>query len=421
MLTKTLLNKVYPLKSFVYSHVKLLNSHFPSTELMGVIVNIEARKNSRPICSSCGKKGVGYDTLDKRQYEFVPLWGVRCFFEYRPRRVDCKKCGVKVEAVPWGDGKCKLAIPYRLFLADWARKLSWKDVADSFKTSWENVFRSVKHVVEYGMEHRSLEGITAIGIDEVKHKVGHQYLTLVYQIDDGMRRLLHIGKDRKAKTLLRFFVDFGKERTSSLKVICTDMWKPYLKVINKKAPHCLNVLDRFHIRKHLNEGLDEVRKEEQGWLHTKGYEPVLKKSKWALMKNPENCTKAQSIKIKELMQYNLKSIKCYLYNREFEKFWTYTSATWAEKFFDSWCTNAMKSQIIPLKKRVEMLRKHKTHLLNWFHAGRCFSSGPVEGLNNRVKLTMRKSYGFRELDVLKIALYHQLGKLPQQESTHKFC
>ncbi len=139
------------------------------------------------------------------------------------------------------------------------------------------------------------------------------------------------------------------------------------------------------------------------------------------MKNPENRTEAQSLKINELMQYNLRSIKCYLYNREFEKLWTYSSVAWAEKFLDSWCNNVMRRKISPLKKKAKMLRKHKPLLLNWFRVKGAYSSGPVEGLNNRVKLTMRKSYGFRELDVLKIALFHQLGGLPEPKSTHRFC
>ena len=271
------------------------------------------------------------------------------------------------------------------------------------------------------MEHRSLDNITAIGIDEVKYKIGHQYLTLVYQIDEGMKRLIYIGKDRKAQTLYDFFSEFGTEKTAALKVICTDMWRPYLKVIKEKASHTLNILDRFHIRKHLNEAIDDVRKEEAKSLAANGYEPVLKNSRWALMKNPSNRTPCQAKKIKELLQYELKSIKCLLYCKDFEKFWMYTSVTWAEKFFDSWINNAMRSKIEPFKKKVKMLKNHKALLLNWFRADGQYSSGPVEGLNNRVKLTMRKAYGFRELDVLKIALYHQLGGLPEPKSTHKFC
>jgi transposase len=421
MLIKTLLNKTYPLKSFVYTDVQLMNSDSPDPDLSYLLVKIEPRKNSRPTCSSCGIKASRYDIQPIRQTEYISLWGVKCLFEHKPRRVSCKKCGIKVEAVPWSDGKSKLTIPLKLHLARWAKKLSWKEAAESFKVSWESVFRSVKYVVEYGMENRSLDNITAIGVDEVKYKIGHQYLTLVYQIDEGMRRILFIGKDRTAQTLNDFFTEFGVEKTANLKVVCTDMWRPYLKVIKEKASHTLNILDRFHIRKHLNEAIDDVRKEETKSLAENGYEPILKNSRWALMKNPSNRTHHQAAKIKELLQYDLKSIKCLLYCKDFERFWTYTSVTWAEKFFDSWTRNAMRSKIEPFKKKVKMLKNHKTLLLNWFRAEGRYSSGPVEGLNNRVKLTMRKAYGFRELDVLKIALFHQLGGLPEPKSTHRFC
>ena len=421
MLIKTLLNKTYTLKSFVYSSVKIMNSDSPEPELSYLLVKIKSRENGKPICSGCGKRRSGYDTLPPRQYQFISLWNVKCYFQYSPRRVDCKKCGVLVEAVPWSDGKSKLTIPLKLFLAGWAKKLSWKEAAESFKVSWESIFRSVKYVVDYGLKHRSLDGIVAIGIDEVKYKVGPQYLTLVYQIDEGMRRLIYIGKDRTSQTLNDFFTEFGPEKTAALKIICTDMWRAYLKVIKEKASHTLNILDRFHIRKHLNEAIDNVRKEETKSLAANGYEPVLKNSRWALMKNPSNRTQHQAAKIKELLQYELKSIKCLLYCKDFEKFWTYTSVTWAEKFFDSWIKNAMRSKIEPFKKKVKMLKNHKPLLLNWFRADGRYSSGPVEGLNNRVKLTMRKAYGFREFEVLKIALYHQLGGLPEPKSTHRFC
>ena len=104
--------------------------------------------------------------------------------------------------------------PYQLFLARWARKLSWKEVAESFGTTWDNVFRSVKAVVEYGLKHRRMDGITAIGVDEIQYGKGQQYLTLVYQIDAGMRRLLFVGQERKAKTLL-FALKLSSEQPKS--------------------------------------------------------------------------------------------------------------------------------------------------------------------------------------------------------------
>ncbi len=131
-----------------------------------------------------------------------------------------------VEQVPWAGGKHHLTRAYAVFLARWARRLSWREVSLIFKTSWENVYRSVAWVVEYGLKHRSLEGITAIGVDEVQFQKGHRYLTVVYQINQGCRRLLWIGKDRTTKTLLRFFRMMGRERTAALQFICRDMWQP---------------------------------------------------------------------------------------------------------------------------------------------------------------------------------------------------
>jgi transposase len=152
---------------------------------------------------------------------------------------------------------------FKLFLSYWAKHLSWSTVAELFKVQWYHVFEAVEWVVEYGLKHRCLENIKAIGIDEIQYRTGHVYLTLVYQIDFLCRRLLYVGKDRTAKSLLRFFHLFGQVRTSSLEVVCSDMWKPYLKVIAKKVPQAINILDRFHIMKKFNEAIDNTRRKEK--------------------------------------------------------------------------------------------------------------------------------------------------------------
>lgn len=200
MRIETILNHCYRHKSFVYSG-------FRWDQVGGrdaLVVNIVPRKNGVAQCSICGQSAAVYDHLGERQFDFVPLWNIAVYFRYVMRRVDCPTHGVHVERVPWAEGKSHLTKPFQLFLARWARKLSWKDVAQSFGTTWDNVFRSVKAIVEYGMKRRNLDGITAIGVDELQYGKGHQYLTLVYQINAGMRRLLFVGRDRKAKTLLPF-------------------------------------------------------------------------------------------------------------------------------------------------------------------------------------------------------------------------
>ena len=416
MQLKTILNCIEPYKSFVYKKAQWADPQ-AKTEIEIVI---EPRANGRAICSGCDKPASGYDRMPERRFKFVPLWQIAVTFVYAMRRVNCPTCGVKVEKVPWGDGKHQLTTTYRWFLAGWAQRLSWKGVADAFGTTWQNVFCSVKHAVSWGLEHRDLKHVEAIGVDEVQWQKGHKYLTLVYQIDSGSKRLLWIGKDRTAKTFLRFFRMLGKERSGKLKFVCSDMWQPYLEVIAKQAAQAIHVLDRFHIMQKLGKAIDEVRAGEARQMKTDGYEPVLKHSRWCLLKRPENLTDKQTVKLSELLKYNLKSVRAYLLKEDFQRLWEYTSPTWAGKFLDQWCTRTMRSKIDPMKKVARTLRNHRELILNWFRAKGTMSSGIIEGFNNKVKLTTRKSYGFRTYEAIETALYHNLGALPEPEFTHRF-
>lgn len=416
MQLKTILNHVERHKSFVYRDVRWADAE-TKTEIE---ILIEPRANGRAICSGCGRPAPGYDRLSERRFEFVPLWQIAVYFVYAMRRVDCPTCGVKVEQVPWCDGKNRLTTTYRWFLSGWAKRLSWKGVAEAFGTTWQNVFRSVKYAVSWGLAHRDLTHIESIGVDEVAWQRGHNYLTLVYQIDDGCKRLLWIGRDRTAKTFLRFFRMLGRERSKRLKFVCSDMWKAYLKVIAKKAGGAVHVLDRFHIMQKMNKAIDEVRAGEARQMKADGYEPILKHSRWCLLKRRENLTEKQAVKLSELLKYNLRSVRAHLLREDFQRFWEYASPGWAGKFLDQWCTRTMRSRLDPMKKVARTLRNHRELLLNWFRAKGALSSGVVEGFNNKVKLTTRKSYGFRTCEAVEAALYHNLGCLPEPEFTHRF-
>ena len=417
MQLKTILNRVQKFKSFVYKSIKW--SRIAGEYVL--LIEVAARSQSRPICSGCGRRRPWYDTMESRQFEFVPLWGIPVFFVYAMRRVDCFRCGVKVERVPWAEGKHTLTTTYMQFLARWAKRLSWQDVARVFKTSWEKVFRSVEWSVQWGLAHRDMSNIHSIGVDEVLWKRGHKYLTVVYQIDRECKRLLWVGENRTIRTLLRFFREFGKERSGRLQFVCSDMWKPYLKVIAKKAAQAIHVLDRFHIAMHMNKAIDEVRAQETREMKSKGLMPVLTHSRWCLLKRPENLTANQEIKLADLLRYNLKAVRSYLLKEDFHFFWDYVSPYWAGEFLDRWCNRAMQSRIKPMMKVARMLRSHRELLLNWFRAKKAISSGVMEGLNNKLKLTTRKSYGFRTFRAAEVMLYHTLGDLPESSYTHRFC
>ena len=198
------------------------------------------------------------------------------------------------------------------------------------------------------------------------------------------------------------------------------MWRPYLHVIRERCSNALNILDRFHIVQKLNKALDEVRASEARKLVQDGFEPVLKNTRWFILKHNKNLNGNQRIGLRDLLRYNLTTVRAYLLKEQFQQFWGYESPTWAGKFLDQWTKDVMRSRIEPMKKVAKTLRNHRELILNYFRAKKQFSSGVVEGLNNKVKVTMRKSYGFRTFKATEIALYHVLGKLPEPKMTHCF-
>lgn len=419
-----MLNRVHPVKGFVYESDQLLQDDCGPNG-MRIEVKLRAAKRSRGICSNCGKPGPTYDHLPERHLDFVPLWGITVALVYAMRRVNCRRCGVKVERVPWCEpaSKSPMTTAMAVFLSRWARLLSWRQVATTFAVSWESVYRAVEQVVAYGLAHRDLSGIGAIGVDEVACAKGHKYLTLVYQLDGPCRRLLHISQGRSVKGLLGFFRMLKKARidyASTIRFVCSDMWKAYLKVIAKKLPTALHILDRYHIVANLSKALDQVRAEEARKLGKQGWD-VLKGSRWLLLRRRKRLTGKQRFKLRQILQWDLRTVRAYILVEGLQAMWEYRSPSYAGKFLDAWCRQTMRSRLEPLKKVARSLRQHRELILNWYRAKKQYNSGIVEGMNLLVKLRFRKAFGFRTFAAMETALYHQLGHLPEPKVTHRFC
>jgi len=419
-----LLNRVHPVKGFVYEKEEAVEDDSAPNGIR-LEVQLRARRGSRGICSCCGKPGAAYDRLPERRFDFVPLWGIAVVLVYALRRIDCRGCGVKVERVPWTapGSKSPVTTALAVFLAGWARLLSWRQVSVMFQVSWEAVYRSVEQVVAYGLKQRDLSGIGAIGVDEVAYAKGHKYLTLVYQLDSGCRRLLHVSQGRSVKGLLGFFhmlkraeIDYAR----TIKFVCSDMWRAYLKVIARKLPDALHILDRFHIVANLSKALDQVRAEESKKLSKGGWD-VLKGSRWLLLRRRKRLTGKQRFKLRQILQWDLRTVRAYILTEGLQAMWEYRSPTHAGRFLDAWCRQAIRSRLEPVKKVARSLRKHRELILNWYRARKQYNSGIVEGMNLLVKLRFRKAFGFRTFGAMETALYHQLGHLPEPVLAHKFC
>jgi transposase len=415
MQIRTVLNRVVKYKGFVFEKDEW------GEDKKTIEVFVRPRRRSRGCCSRCGRPAVGYDHLEERRFSFLPLWLFTVVLVYTMRRVQCPTHGVVVETVPWANGKSCLTMIFSLFLARWAKRLSWRETAEIFEVNWVQVHAAVKYVVDYGMKRRDLSGVTAIGVDEVQYGQGHQYLTLVYDIGSSLRRLLYVGKERKTKSLLCFFESQGRDWCHRIQFVCSDMWKPYLRAISTALSKATHILDRFHIVQKLNKALDLIRAEEARDLRHQGKGELLTHTKYCFLKNPENLTPNQKLRLKDVLCYKLKSVRAYLLKESFQAFWSYSSPHWAQWYLGKWCARAMRSRLTPIKKFVGMIRRHEPLILNWFKAKKQFSSGVIEGLNRKVNLITRRAYGFRTFDVLQVVLMHNLGELPEPELTHRFC
>src|SRR5512133_2868269 len=175
-------------------------------------------------------------------------------------------------------------------------------------------------------------------------------MTLVYQIDNGCKRLLWIGKDRTAATFNGFFGWLGKDRCKQLEFVTSDMWRAFITTIARRANTAVHVLDRFHVMRLFGEAIDDVRRDEARKLRAQGDHATLKHTRWVLLKRKENLTGKQFRRVTELMRVNNSTVRGYLLKESFQDFWSYTSPAWAAKSLDHWVNEAIKTRLEPFRK-----------------------------------------------------------------------
>ena len=377
-------------------------------------------------CSRCQRPAPGYDQLEERAWQHVLLWGIKVWLRYALRRVECPEQGVVVEHLPWGEGKRSLTTAMMGFLARWARRLSWCETAEVFQVSWEAVYRAVEWFVAWGWARRELKGVESIGVDEIHWGHGlraSNFLTVLYQIDAHCWRLLFVGKGRSKRTLRQGLKKLGPEVVQGLRFVCSDMWKPYLEVIAAQAGQALHVLDRFHITMHLNQAVDQVQRAESMRLRTASQAAAqqLKRMRWTLLRRGSRVPGRARQRLNTLLASKLQTARAWELKETFAHFWKYRSVSWVGAFLDYWTYRAIRSRLEPMKKVARMLRAHEPLLLNWFRAKGEISAGAVEGLNNKIRVMTRRSYGFRTYEAMEVSLYHTLGRLPEPGSTHRYC
>ena len=218
-----------------------------------------------------------------------------------------------------------------------------------------------------------------------------------------------IGKDRTRETVNQFFDWLGKRRTRISEAVTMDMWAPYLDVVRERAPQAEVCFDRFHVVRHLNAAVDEVRRSLVRKLKGPS-QALVKGTRFVLLKNPWNLTPKQKRSLRALVRTNSPLSRAWYLKEDFQRFWDYVSERWAKRHLDQWLGWASHSRLAPFKDFARMIRKHQAGILAW--TKRRITNGALEGVNNKIKLVSHRSYGFRNDERYIEAIYHNCSALP---------
>jgi transposase len=356
----------------------------------------------RLVCSRCGQVyRAGYDS-SRRRWRHLDLAGRRCFIDYELRRVACRDCGVRVEAVPWARPDARHTRDLEDLVAFCAQQMAKSQVQALLRVAWDTVGRIVARVVADHLDECRLAGLVAIGCDELSYRRGQRYLTNVADHHSG--RIVWSSPGRNAQTLQEFF-DLLGDRKRSIRAVSIDMSGGYEKAIRAALPDAEIVFDPFHVVALAGRAVDDVRRAEWN-AKGKSRSPEgrwLKNVRWALRKAPENLTDRQRVALAQIQQTNAQLYRAYLLKEQLRGLYHLDDHAQAPAHLDAWLAWAQRSKLAPFVRLARTLRRYRDGILAALALG--LSNARLEGLHSKVRLLSHRSFGFHSPAPLIALIY----------------
>jgi len=358
-------------------------------------------------CSGCGKPCPLKDHAPERQWRHLDTMQFTTTILARVPRTKCEECGVKTCSVPWAEPHGRYTLMFEAFAVQVLQAAATVEQARMLlRLNWESMHRIMERAVERGMQRRTIDEVRHVGMDEKSFGRGHDYVSVMTDIDAS--RVLEVvpGHDGPAAdTLWNTLADGQKE---NVEAVAMDMWPAFETSAQVHVPQAEIVHDRFHISKHLNEAVDKIRRQEHKALLMEGDE-TLKGTKQLWLYNPENISDEQWAQFELLRDMELKTSKGWAIREQFRWFWEYTYAGNARRFFALWYLWASESELQPIIKVANMLKKRLANILTWFRHP--ISNGMAEGFNSRIQSLKSAARGFRSFANYRIRILFFCGKL----------
>ncbi|MEM9460076.1 MAG: ISL3 family transposase, partial [Myxococcota bacterium] len=370
-------------------------------EDVGLVVDV-APTYQIPRCADCGHKVRSVYDRRERRWRHLDLGGIKVELRYPIRRVRCSRCGVLVEAVPWAEPGSGFTLAFERHVAYLAQRSDQTAVTEQMRVTWRTVGRIIRRVVRrhHARMGDRLDGLRIIGIDELSYRRHHEYVTIV--VDHERAEVVWASEGKSAETLRGFFDLLGPERCSKLEVVTIDMSAAYIKAVTDAAPHARLVFDRFHVQRLAHDALDEVRRDEVRRVNSTD-KVALKRTRWALQKNPWNLNNFEQDKVAMVQRTNQRLYRAYLLKETLLAVLDRRQINVASTKLDEWLAWAQRSKLKPFVKLARTIRKYRTGILAYVQTR--FNNGRVEGLNGKARTLTRRAYGFHSAASLIAMLF----------------
>jgi transposase len=343
-----------------------------------------------PYCSACQRRTRRvYDHRD-RAWRHLDFAGMEVTLRYRQRRVDCRACGVRAELVPWADTGSRFTRDFEDQAAYFAQVMDRTAASRLLRVAWRTVGEIIERVVARLGPADRLDGLEYVGIDELSYRRHHEYITCV--VDHVATKVVWAAEGKSAATVDEFFKALGPDRAAKLKGVTIDMSGAYIDAVERGAPQAQIIFDRFHVQRLAQDAVDQVRREQVRLLAGSDDAAALKRTRWALLKNPWNLSAVEGHKLSEVQRTNRPLYRAYLLKETLAEIFSRRQVGVAREKFVAWCSWAARSRLAPFKKLARTIRRHLDGILAFIATG--LSNGPTEGLNGKIRTLTRRAYGF---------------------------
>lgn len=365
------------------------------------IITIHLKRDMRfavSYCSECGNIAPRKRRIIKTARD-LPISGNDVYLSCEMYNVKCPKCGIRREKLDFIDRYSRLTVRFETYIFELVSMSTVKNVADKFSMPWETVKNIDKKYLEARFKDIDYGDLKQISINEIANKKGHDYLSVVMDLDTG--RVVWVGEGRKEEDIDKFFQTLTEEQKNGINAVSIDMWPAYIKSVKNNCSNADIVFDKFHVVKKFGEVITKLRNAEY-YKADEANKDILKGTKWLLLKNKSNLKLDAKKELRNLLDVNENLAAAYILKEKLSSIWNYRSDVWARKSINDWVAIAEETNIRGIKAFIKMLRKHEYGIIS--HCKHPISNGKIEGTNNKIKVLKRRSYGFHDTEYFKLKI-----------------